>query len=389
MTGRLGASARWWLAGAVVVAVGILLPFVWDHAGADLKVYRLGGSTILADPATLYTARLKDISMPFTYPVFGALVMVPVALLPWVMAYSAAIAASLVALAVIWRMCIGDRHPAVLVALVAASLLLEPVRETLSYGQINLVLCAVILYDVLDTNHPRRGIWLGLAAGIKLTPLVFLGLILVTRQWKALAHATAAFLATVAIGFLVAPRTALDYWTNLLADTSRIGGLAYSGNQSWNGFLIRLTGNLEGGGRPWQLLGAVTVLAGLYLTRVLWLRNQHLAAVSVCALIALYCSPVSWSHHWVWCLPLGVALLKDLDLRWRPFAGVLWFGLFAIAPIWWPPRRDNRELTWTFVQHLEGNAYLWLTLTATVVLAFHAKKTTREEASRVVEETAA
>lgn len=249
---------RWWLAGGVVVVVAVLLPFVWEHTGADLKVYRLGGAAMLSDPASLYTTRLRYISMPFTYPPFGGVVMAPVSLLPWPLAYGASIAASLIALVAIWKLSLrhllaGRRlHPAILIAIVAASLLLEPVRETLSYGQINLLLCAIILHDALGPkDRPGRGIWLGLAAGIKLTPLVFFGLLLVTRQWKALAHASAAFAGTVLIGFLIAPRMALDYWTNLLSDTARIGGLAYSGNQSWNGFLIRATGDLEGGGPLW------------------------------------------------------------------------------------------------------------------------------------------
>ena len=385
MTGKLGNSARWWwLAGAVVLAVGVLLPFVWDHAGADLKVYRLGGSAILDDPSTLYGARLQDISMPFTYPLFGGLVMIPAALLPWPIAYSASIAASLVALVAIWRLSLRwsaarwlptSPRLAVLVALVAASLLLEPVRETLSYGQINLVLCAIILYDVLDAKHPRRGIWIGIAAGIKLTPLVFFGLLLVTRQWKALLHASVAFIGTVAIGFVIAPRTALDYWTHLVSDTGRIGGLAYSGNQSWNGFLIRVTGDLEGGGRVWQLVVVATVLAGLYLTRLLWLRGERLASVSVCGLIGLLCSPVSWSHHWVWILPLGISLVGVVHGRWRIILGAGWFGLFMLAPIWWPPRRGNQELNWTFLQHLAGNAYVWLSLAACVFLAVATRRT--------------
>ena len=375
-TGRWGSPARWWwVAGGVCVVVAMVLPFVWGHTGADLKVYRLGGSAILDDPSTLYTARLGDISMPFTYPLFGGLVMVPVSLLPWPIAYAASIAASLVALVAIWwlslRKLLGGPHPAVLVAAAAGSLLIEPVQETLSYGQINVILCAIILYDVLDAKHRGRGIWLGIAAGIKLTPLVFFGLLLVTKQWRALLHACTAFAATVAIGFLLAPRTALDYWTDMVSDTSRIGGLAYSGNQSWNGFLIRVTGDLAGGGRVWQIVVLITVVAGLYLTRLLWRRGEQLAAVCVCALIGLLCSPVSWSHHWVWAVPLGVSLLTATQVgrRYPIPTAATWFALFILAPIWWPPRRNNQELTWSFLDHLAGNSYLWLSLLAAVLLA--------------------
>ncbi|MEV6282452.1 glycosyltransferase 87 family protein [Kribbella sp. NPDC051770] len=378
-TGILGdpVKRRWWLTVAVCVAVGILLPFVWDHTGADLKVYRLGGSMVLDDPSSLYDARMRDITMPFTYPLFGALVMVPVAVMPWPVAYGVSIAVSLVALAVIWRLCLR-RLPAAqgwglaaLLAVTAASLLVEPVRETLSYGQINLILCALILYDVLEVRRRRRGIWLGIAAGIKLTPLVFLGLLVVTRQWRALAHASAAFAATVLTGFLIAPTAAWEYWTKLLADTGRIGALAYAGNQSWNGFLIRITGDPEGGGLAWKALVLLTVVAGLWLTRALWLRGERLGATAVTGMISLLCSPVSWSHHWVWMIPLGVALLTGTRVgrRFPVPTAATWFGLMMLAPIWWVPRRGDRELHWNMLEQVFGNAYLWLALTAGILLA--------------------
>ncbi|MEV6413263.1 glycosyltransferase 87 family protein [Kribbella sp. NPDC051718] len=376
---------------AVCVVVAVVLPFVWDHTGADLKVYRLGGAAMLSDPASLYTARLRYISMPFTYPIFGGVVMAPVSLLPWGLAYGASIAASLVALVAIWKLSLQKvfkrgPHPAVLIAITAASLLIEPVRETLSYGQINLILCALILYDVLGPKtRTGRGIWLGLAAGIKLTPLVFLGLLLVTRQWKALAYASATFVGTVLIGFLITPRTAYDYWTQLISDTSRIGGLAYSGNQSWNGFLIRVTGDLGGGGRLWQAVVLVTVVAGLWLSRVLWLRGEQLAAVSTTGLISLLCSPVSWSHHWVWVIPLGASLLTATRLgrRWPWQVAAAWGALFVLAPIWWVPRGDNRELHWNSVEILAGNAYLWVCLLAAILLALGARRQKVPTATKV------
>jgi alpha-1,2-mannosyltransferase len=378
-TGILGdpVKRRWWLTVAVCVAVGILLPLLWDHTGADLKVYRLGGSMVLDDPSSLYAARMRDITMPFTYPLFGAMMMVPVAVMPWPVAYGVSIAVSLVALAVIWRLCLRRLPaartwgPAGLIAVTAASLLVEPVRETLSYGQINLILCAVILYDVLAVRRPRRGVWLGIAAGIKLTPLVFFGLLVVTRQWRALAHALVAFAATLLAGFLVAPSAAWEYWTKLLSDTGRIGGLAYSGNQSWNGFLIRVTGDMDGGGLAWKILAGLTVVAGLWLTHALWSRGERLGATAVCGMVSLLCSPVSWSHHWVWMIPLGVALLTGTRVgrRFPAHVTLAWFGLLVLAPIWWVPRRGNRELDWNMLEQVAGNAYLWLALTAGVLLA--------------------
>jgi alpha-1,2-mannosyltransferase len=355
----------WGVAVGVCVVAGIVLPMLWQHSLVDLKVYRLGGSTLLDDASALYDARLAG--LPFTYPPFAAIVMVPFALVPWPVAVTVWTVGTFLSLVAVWRMSVR-LSSAVLLAVVAGSLLLEPVRETLGFGQINLMLCALILYDVLDARHARRGLWIGIAAGIKLTPLVFLGLLVVTRQWRALAHASAGFAATVLAGFLVSPHAATQYWTSLVSDTTRIGGLAFSSNQSWNAFLIRLTGDVQGGGGIWLALVAVTVAGGLWLSRFLWVRGDHLAGVSVCGLVGLLCSPVSWSHHWVWVIPLGVSLLRSCHGR-RIVVGIAWFGLFTIAPIWWPPNHDNRELDWSFGDQFLGNAYLIAALFAVVVLA--------------------
>jgi alpha-1,2-mannosyltransferase len=362
MRGRV----MWGVAIAVCGAASIVLPMLWQHSLVDLKVYQLGGRTLLDDASALYDARLAG--LPFTYPPFAAIVMIPFALIPWPVAVTVWTVGTFLSLVAVWRMSV--RLPsALLLSVVAASLLLEPVRETLGFGQINLMLCALILYDVLDTRHARRGLWTGIAAGIKLTPLVFLGLLVVTRQWRALAYASAGFAATVLAGFLVSPSAATEYWTSLLADTTRIGGLAFSSNQSWNAFLIRLTGDLNGGGASWLALVAVTVAGGLWLSRSLWLRGERLAAVSVCALVGLLCSPVSWSHHWVWAIPLGVSLLRAVHGRWRIVLGIAWFGLFTIAPIWWPPNHENRELDWSVGDQFLGNSYLIAALVAVVVLS--------------------
>jgi alpha-1,2-mannosyltransferase len=67
---------------------------------------------------------------------------------------------------------------------------------------------------------------------------------------------------------------------------------------------------------------------------------------------------------------------------WRYVVGVLWFGLFAVAPIWWPPNHDNRELTWAFGDQLLGNAYLIAALAAVVLLAVSHKVAVRDESGQ-------
>ncbi|MFF0268212.1 glycosyltransferase 87 family protein [Kribbella sp. NPDC004536] len=368
------------------VALCVLLPGWWDHTGADLKVYRLGGHVLLTDPSMLYWARPPGMSLPFTYPPFAGLVFVPFALLPWPLAYGVSIAGSVAALWVIVRYALqhlfGRVHPGAMLAAVAGCVLLEPVRETLAFGQINLALCALIMYDLLDTKHRHRGIWTGIAAGIKLTPLVFLALLLVTRQWRALKYAGAAFCGTLLIGFVTAPRASVQYWTRLVFDSGRIGPPAYAGNQSWNGLFVRL--GAPSGGTVWLIAVTVTVILGLWLSQRLHAQGQPLASVSVGATIALLCAPISWDHHWVWAVPLGAALTAvvpaDRPIR-RAAVAAVWYGFFIVAPYRWLPIADGREYAWTLGQQVIGNGYLLAALLACTALRKEAVRVSRPSVS--------
>ncbi|MFD7159609.1 glycosyltransferase 87 family protein [Kribbella sp. NPDC059898] len=368
----LDARWMWVLAVLAGITAAVLLPVLWDHTGADLKVYRLGGDTILTDPSALYSARLPRISLPFTYPPFAALVFVPFALLPWPLAYGVSIASSIAALWLILRYSL--RHPrlrtAAMVVAVAVCLLVEPVRETLSYGQINLFLCALVMYDVLDRKHAGRGVWIGVAAGIKLTPLVFVAWLLVTRQWRALRYAAATFCGTVLIGFVFAPSASWEYWTRLVFNAGRIGPPAFAGNQSWNGLLVRF--GAPSSGAVWMVLVLATVVAGLWLSRRLYDQGQMLASLCVCATVGLLCAPISWDHHWVWMIPMGVALAKTVPAR-RPLVrlavAAAWFGYFIAGPFRWVPQAFDREYDWTLGQQLPGNAYILAGIAAVTMIA--------------------
>jgi alpha-1,2-mannosyltransferase len=349
----------------------------------DLRVYRMGG-TVLLDGASLYDAQLPGSGLPFTYPPFSAVTMVPLAAVPWSVALVVWTTVSLICLAAIWHTTLPatvwsrlrSRWLLALAAVTVLSLLLEPVWQTVQFGQINLLLTAMILLDLVGDDRRRwRGVWVGVAIGVKLTPLPFLGLLLVTRQWRALRNAVLGLLATIAIGFAIVPNQSWEYWTKVVRNAERVGGLAYAANQSLTGFLVRIGG--ESSSLTWFLLSATFGLAVLWLARRMWLADERVAAVSVCALAVLYASPVTWSHHWIWAIPLGVSLIRAVG-HWgrRPAriapmvaTGVAWFGLFALGPIWWVPYRDDRELDWTFWQSLPGNAYLIAGLVAFAVLA--------------------
>lgn len=325
----------------------------------DLAVYRAGGLRLL-DALPLYEQSWGD--LPFTYPPFAALLMVPLALLPGWAAALAMPALSCLALVLLWRCC--GTTGAALVVLAPLSLLLEPVWMTLLFGQVNLLLAAMLLADLAVRDHRWRGLLTGVAAGVKLTPLVFVGYLAVTGQWRALRRCLLAFAGTVATGFVLAPGDSWRFWTRVLADAERVGTPWYATNQSVMGVLSRLGGDADWVRPAWFVLASAVVLGCLWLARRLWLRGEVLAAVSATGLAGVLASPVSWSHHWVWAVPLAVALHRVRGAAVT--AG--WLVPFLLAPFLSLPRGGELEHAWTW-QHLPGDAYVWSGLVWLVLMA--------------------
>jgi alpha-1,2-mannosyltransferase len=363
----------------------------------DLRVYRMGGSVLL-DRGSLYDAKLAGSGLPFTYPPFAAIAMLPLAAVPWGVALVAWTTLSVLCIAAIWRHSLPAsawayfperKRVLMLIGLTAASLLLEPVWQTIQFGQINLLLTAMILLDLVRPAGAKwRGFWVGVTIGVKLTPLPFLAFLLITKQWRALRNAVLGLLATMAIGFAVVPNQSWHYWTVVIRDANRVGGLAYTGNQSFMGFLSRLGDEASWVQPTWFVLSAVFGLAVLWLARRFWLADERVTAISVMALAVLYASPVSWSHHWVWIIPLGVSLIRAVNRQWglnpAVVTGVLWYGLFVLRSIWWVPFRDDRELSWSFWQSIPGNSHLILGMLAFLLLAFTSRNPVKADDTKLV-----
>lgn len=331
----------------------------------DLHVYRFGGSAVLHRTG-LYEADDPVTGYPFTYPPFAALLMVPLAALPGTAAAALWIAASVAALlgtiAVVLRAQGRPVNPAVIAALGVASLALEPVWQTLSFGQVNLLLMLALLVDLHRPERRWSGVLVGLAAAIKLTPLVFVVLLVVTGHRDAARRATATFAATALLGVLAVPREAASYWTVGLLDARRVGPPALAHNQSLYGALTRLVGEPA---PTWLWLAvAVPVAVAVLAVARRWWPEDRSAATCLAAIAMLVASPVSWSHHWVWAVPIGLVLWN----RSRA-AALAWTAVFVTRPIVWPPWAEGREYDWLWFEHLPGNAYLLAALALTIAAA--------------------
>ena len=338
----------------------------------DLGVYRIGGRTWLrgGDLCGQLPA-IGGLRLPFTYPPIAAVVLAPLALLPMTAAGTVLTVGSIALAAVVLRVFLhrlaGPAAGSLWAAgwLLPAALLLEPVRSTLAYGQINIVLMALVALDCL-TVEPRwpRGALIGLAAAVKLTPAAFVLFFLLRRDYRAAVVAGVSFATATAAGFVLAGPDSVRYWTAIVFQTGRIGGVATAANQSIQAVLARagLDPHPLPGAAAWLVLSAVVVMVACRGMRQALAGSQECWALSLNAFAALLVSPISWSHHWVWCAP---ALLTLADLgrrhhhRLAVAAAACGLVLFATAPQWWLGKFAGPEVRWAAWQQAIGSSYVF------------------------------
>ena len=374
-------ASRWARVALVAVNLAAVAAFLLSYSRhgvgfgpyrIDLGVYRFGGRTWLRG-GDLYQQVLVigGLRLPFTYPPIAAVVLAPLALLPMTAAGTVltvgSIALAAVVLGVFLRRLAGPAVEPVWAAgwLLPPALLLEPVRTTLAYGQVNIVLMALVTLDCL-TAEPRwpRGALTGLAAAVKLTPLAFVLFFLLRRDYRAAATAAGTFAAATAAGFALAGPDSARYWTAAVFQTGRIGGPATATNQSIQAVLARagLDPHTLPGAAAWLALSALVVMVACRGIRYALAASQDCLALSLNAFAALLISPVSWSHHWVWCAP-GLLTLADLGRRHRrrlaAAAAAVGLVLFAAGPQWWLAKFAGPELRWAVWQQAVGSSYVF------------------------------
>jgi alpha-1,2-mannosyltransferase len=315
---------------AVYGAVSILMHQPFHDKGPalryfDLRIYRDAAERIVHAVPLYRTPMLR--SLGFTYPPFAGLLLAPLAWVP--LRVDELVVAALNILLLVWtlrrallirsaRRSRGEILPARRRAdawsqaalLSAAALWLEPVSVTLGYGQINLLITALIVFDLSRPEHARtKGVAIGVAAAIKLTPLLFIPYLLLSRRRRAAAVAAMTFAASVAISFVVVGHDASDYWFSAILNTSRVGNVADPLNQSLLGAIARLTGTRHPA-MGWHLLVVAIALCGLVLAARASRRGDEAAGFSLTAVSTLLASPISWPHHWTLAVPALVLLAR-------------------------------------------------------------------------------
>ena len=367
---------------------------------------------------------LPDYKMyPFTYPPFGAWALSP---LTW-FDYETAARLMIIAIAL---------QTAVIVALVGRSLgwswgsafaiapwaailvqqCLEPFTQSVGFAQVNTAMMALVMIDVAaPPNWKGRGVASGLAAAIKLTPAIAVLIFLLRRQWRSAITMVATSLAVTLLSWVISPGESARFFFDTMWDPQRAGDAYYTSNQNLKGFVARALPE-----NAWSIAWAITVALALVAAVWLCLRIQaaatsvvtphvisdavasadvttpsavttpdavapgpsspvlpeNLATLLTAVVImtlGLLVSPITWSHHWVWGLASGVALIAvALRLKSAPLAAVALVqgALFIMAPHWWFSHGQVNELHWNVIEQLVGSSYTLAAIASGVALAW-------------------
>jgi alpha-1,2-mannosyltransferase len=378
--GEHDAPRRWLLPaglGAFALALGLYVIYMVIHPKSftmdpvDLAVYRSGGLIVrqvrpLFDPrlaAPLYDwVGYGKLHLPFTYTPFAAIAFALISFVPWWLSQPLSVAVDILALLTsLWLILGGlgyrkDRTRLGVTLLGAAAVFwTEPVLRTMYLGQVNLVLMALIIWDLCqpDTAKSRwwKGFGTGVAAGIKLVPLIFIPYLLLAGKFRQAAMACAGFAFTVLLGFVILPTDSRKWWFDgLFFQGKRTGFTGWAGNQSLDGLITRLTGSINGAKPAWLaaavVIGAVGVIAAALLDR----KGYPVAALLTAALTGLLVSPISWDHHWVWIAPgaLVAAHYAARAVRRGDRKAAWGLGVLAVGlPVWfgaWPARLFTAKL---------------------------------------------
>ncbi|MGA4848813.1 glycosyltransferase 87 family protein [Streptomyces sp. G5(2025)] len=349
-----------------------------DVSMIDLMVYRAEGETVRAG-GDLYALRTTEAHLPTTYPPFAALLFTPLTLLDTPDMRTLATLGNLLLLVVFaalsLRLILEERHARVEAALWVSALAVwcEPVWTTLRYGQINLLLAVLVLWDLSRRpGHRWAGLGIGVAAAIKLTPALFAVFLLLTGATEALRRgvwrpavrhacvAAVSFAGATLLAAAVLPYDSWRFWTRMVFEAGRVGLAEDTANQSLRGVLARLLHTAEPGAW-WAVSAAASCALGLAVAVAAALRGERARAVLCCAATALLVSPVSWSHHWVWCVPMVLALGVEAArrggrVRWAA-AGAASL-VFCSYALWWVPHGAGRlELAQNYGQMTLSGLY--------------------------------
>lgn len=187
-----------------------------------------------------------------------------------------------------------------------------PVKHNLASGQINLF---VLLFTVLSLylykiNHKSwSALFLAYATGIKLVPVVFLIVFVVSHDWRQIMRFALwlAILCLIPLSF-IPWQFQLNYYTKDFFQAFPLAGKSLYYNQSLLGFLTRSLQNPLAIRLSQYTISLAMVVLTLFEGRKI--STNRLVAAATCLYLMLH--PLAWQHHFVFIILPLVLLAYDL-----------------------------------------------------------------------------
>ena len=363
-----------------IIQYGKLVP--WEPSTIDLQVYVYGVKDMLASK-DIFATTTPFWYLSFIYPPIAAILMIPLAFGPYVFWQVVWTGGLVWAQQSVLKRCGAPRGWRLGLLGIAVLLAVEPIRTTLGYGQVNTLLMALVIADLLPDppDQPRRipqGTLIGLAAAIKLTPALFVIFMFLIGKRRAAITAIISFAVFTGIGAILLFRETVVFFSGLSGGDTRTASPLYTGNQSLLGVFFRLGDS----SRTTTLLGlavaGVLAVLGCVVAASWWQSNEKVFAVAIVGLTTCLASPLSWTHHYVWILPMAMAVLSTGVPRWARYVGGLWVVWVCMClPLAVLPYGGDRERQFDFLQQLVANLGPMLGVILLVGLAWQQVVTTR------------
>lgn len=350
LAGRLP-GRPWQRAGLAVLLYAVLVsPYLWSRFSAgtrqwfvDLLVYREAGQTVLRGGHDLYSFSTPVLALPFTYPPFPAVLSAPLA---WAPPLVDAIGWTVSVAVLVWGVTAVVFRPVLartgrgrlflLAALAAGMTWLLPVRDVVKFGQVDMIMVALVLADCLAVR-PRwpRGALVGLATAVKLTPGLFIPYLWLTGRRREAYVAAGSFAVAELLAAAVVPGASWRFWTYTLFHSDRLGSNSGTSNQSLRGMLLRLHAAPHLTSALWLLLVIVALVVGLWRAVRASRAGDEVAAVALTGLLSVLVSPVSWIHHMVWLVLVVAVVADDFRDRRRVVGALAVVAYFSLRLPWY------------------------------------------------------
>jgi alpha-1,2-mannosyltransferase len=358
--------------------------FPWEPSTVDLQVYVYAVKDMLAGK-DIFATTTPVWNLYFIYPPIAAILMTPLAFGPYLFWQVVWTGGLVWAQQSVLKRCGAPRGWKLGLLGIAVLLAVEPIRTTLGYGQVNTILMALVVADLLPDPPERRrripqGILIGLAAAIKLTPALFVIFMFLIGKRRAAITTIISFAVFTGIGAILLFRETVVFFSGLSGGDTRTASPLYAGNQSLLGVFFRLGDS----SRTTTLLGlaVATVLAvlGCLVAAHWWRSDEKVFAVAIVGLTTCLASPLSWTHHYVWILPMAMAVLSPGVPRWARYVGGFWVvWVCACLPLAVLPYGGGRERQFDFLQQLVANLGPMLGVILLVGLAWQLVVSTRAQ----------